>query len=318
MRYVQSGFLLVSCLLALLISLTGCTMTGSPSHSEIPSSPTPVFAEVTMSEPLATEADLALIQEALTTTQQLHSYHFTLTSQSETTPRGNGAMVVTGGFISLDSDQLPITGWPVAGNGGPTEGDYIAPDQACWRFATRSPNAELIRGDQVFIPDAHNAWILAQSDDMLMGIPGRVVTETSPVSGTVQQRTILQPEANILQRWRTSVTTQPRYSAVGTIQDQGVLLRQFRGIIPAPETPTPEAGTPPLMEWGEGQVTWGIDPQTRYVHRFVQQWTWTMNMGEIEETPDLGDLFPSRITVTETLTLVLSQHNDPNIVIPHP
>ncbi|HMA33508.1 MAG TPA: hypothetical protein VKY74_03425, partial [Chloroflexia bacterium] len=127
--------------------------------------------------------------------------------------------------------------------------------------------------------------------------------------------------ANILRRWSAILTAQPRYTDVGTEQDQGVTLRQFRGIIPAPAVPVRQAGTPPpLMEMGGGQVRLWIDPQTRYVHRFVQQWTVTMhmNMEEMAATPELAALFPPAITVTETLTLVLSRHNDPMISIPAP
>jgi len=261
------------------------------------------------SGPAASAEDIALIQQAVTATQELTSYHFT--------------MQVTGDIITQ----------PVQ-----LEGDFVAPDKLYIKgTAEGKAIEEVVTGGKVYQKDAGGKWAEAQpsptataggSDSGLSGgdmgsMMGGLVPGTDP-SQLAQDPNIIKSLAPLLGTVGGFSDTQQNETL------DGVSTRHFTFKMDAESMMREQGGTdqlPPNMQnvsFGGGSF-W-VDPNTKYLHKLdltldfaglmkfmfdamSAAFGGTATPGGVQETPTPA--------VNINISVVITKHNDPSITVPN-
>ncbi len=258
---------------------------------------------------MATSGDVALIQEAVTATQELKSYHFTMQVSGE---------------VFTQPVQL--------------EGDYVAPDKLYIKgTAEGKAIEEVVSGGKAYQKDAGGKWVEVQPSPTataggsdsglggggLGGMMGGLVPGTDPSQ--------LAQDPNIIK------SLAPLLGSVGGFSDtqqnetlDGVSTRHFTFKMDAASMMREQGGTdqlPPNMQnvsFGGGGF-W-IDPSTKYLHKLDL----SLDVGglmkflvDVMSAAFGGTATPGGAPETPTpavninISVQITKHNDPSITVPN-
>ena len=250
----------------------------------------------------ATDADIALIGDAITSTRDLKSYHFTIDASGS-------AMTQT-----------------VQG-----EGDFVAPGNVYLKGTTGgTPLEELVTNGKTY-HKVNGQWI----EDTNTATPTTGLDTGLPNVGAPTAQDLAK-EGNLLAGLAPLLQGADNVRDTGQTETvNGISTRHFTFGLSAAKMMAAEAGSTGglgaipglsgnLPDLGTGEI-W-IDPQTKYIH----QLTMNVDMGPFITimmqalagafgTPAPGAATPTPVTgMAFNIKVSLSKHNDPSITVPTP
>jgi len=251
----------------------------------------------------ASAADIALIQQAVTATQELKSYHFTM---------------MASGDIITQPVQL--------------EGDFVAPDKLYVKGTAEGKQIEqVVSGGKVYQKDTSGAWAEVQPTPEatpggdLGGLGGGL---GGMVPGADPQQLVQEP--NVVKSLAPLLTSVGGFS--NTEQDEtinGVSTKHFTFKMDAASMMRAQGGTdtlpPGMQDVSFGGGGFWIDPQTKYLHKLdmtidfagLMKFMFDAMAAAFGGTPTPGGEQPTPTpAVNINISVTISKHNDPSITIP--
>ncbi len=255
---------------------------------------------------MATSGDVALIQQAVTATQELKSYHFTMQVSGE---------------VFTQPVQL--------------EGDYVAPDKLYVKgTAEGKAIEEVVSGGKAYEKGTDGKWTEVQpSPTPAAGAAGGLGGDVGSMMGGLVPGT---DPSQLAQDPNVIKSLAPLLGSVGGFSDtqqnetlDGVSTRHFTFKMDAESMMREQGGTdqlPPNMQnvsFGGGGF-W-IDPNTKYLHKLDL----SLDIGGLMKflfdamsaafggtaTPG-GEQATPTPAVNININVVITKHNDPSITIP--
>ena len=246
----------------------------------------------------ASADDIALIQQAVTATQELKSYHFTM---------------MASGDIMTQPVQL--------------EGDFVAPDKLYVKGTAEGKNIEqVVSGGKVYQKDASGGWAEVQptpeATPPALGGLGGAVPGVNPDD--------LVQEPNVVKSLAPLLTSVGGFS--DTQQDEtinGVTTKHFTFKMDAESMMRAQGGTeslpPGMQDVSFGSGGFWIDPQTKYLHKMdmtidfagLMKFMFDAMAAAFGGTPTPGGEQPTPTPALNiNISVTISHHNDPSITIP--
>ncbi|MEO6457337.1 MAG: DUF4352 domain-containing protein [Chloroflexia bacterium] len=292
-------------LLVLIFTLVGLTACGG----EAPPTPSPLPPTATSAPPTATTepttvtssggqttggkaasyVDVKMLEEAVKTTADLKSYHYTMNVDA------------------TDNEQT-----------ADVQGDFVAPDKGYVKGTLAGQTVEqLISGSDVFVKDASGKWVSREettesTDPMKIVDPTTFASEANPVDGL---NSLLEASTD----WRDQ----------GEETMNGKKVRRFSFNLDAAKMMGDTSGEMAkqtggdLPSLGGGQI-W-VDTQTKYMHKLTVKLDFAFLIKMMADamtsafggTPTPGGPTPTALPASDfEITMNVSKHNDPSISVP--
>jgi hypothetical protein len=248
----------------------------------------------------ATPADVALIQQAVTATQELKSYHFTM---------------MASGDIMTQPVQL--------------EGDFVAPDKLYVKGTAEGKQIEqVVSGGKAYQKDASGKWAEVQPtpEATPSGLGGAGLGGALP---GVNPNDLVQ-DPNIIKSLAPLLTSVGGFS--DTQQDEtinGVSTKHYTFKMDAASMMRAQGGAeslpPNMQDVSFGGGGFWIDPQTKYLHKLdmtidfagLMKFMFDAMAAAFGGTATPGGEQPTPTpAVNITISVTISKHNDPSITVP--
>lgn len=288
-------------LILALVGLTACGGEAPPTPSPLPPTATPAPPTATPEPTSATgsgqttggtaasEVDVKMLEEAVKTTADLKSYHYTMSVDA------------------TDNEQT-----------ADVQGDYVAPDKGYVKGTLGGQTVEqLISGDDVFVKDASGKWVSREeptesTDPIKIVDPTTFASEANPVEGL---NSLLEASTD----WRDQ----------GEETMNGKKVRRFSFNLDAAKMMGDASGEltkqtgGELLSLGGGQI-W-VDTQTKYMHKLTVKLDFAFLIKMLADamtsafggTPTPGGPTPTTLPASDfEITMNVSKHNDPSISVP--
>ena len=297
MKQMKAMSLGLIVLILALVGLTACGGEAPPTPTPLPPTATPVPPTATP-EPssgqttggtAASEVDVKMLEEAVKTTADLNSYHYTMSVDA------------------TDNEQT-----------AEVQGDYVAPDKGYVKGTIGGQTMEqLISGDNVFVKDASGKWVSREeptesTDPMKIVDPTTFASDANPVEGL---NSLLEASTD----WRDQ----------GEETMNGKKVRRFSYNLDAAKMMGDASGEleqqtgGALPSLGGGQI-W-VDTQTKYMHKLTVRLDFAFLIKMMADamtaafggTPTPGGPTPTALPASDfEITMNVSKHNDPSISVP--